>query len=210
VIVIVAAVFALAGGGGKSGPQFKASTNVHLTVGTTKVESTGAPVQLGTDVSNQVLSTLGTYVDQAIVTPLRKGVPGAALTKPFDAAAAAKLTSPGPDRAVLVDEHLPKAVGKITVSTPPVALTGLAGNDGKVILVTAAVNFTITARAANGTVRITRVGSFVFAQDQTGAWKIDAWTIHVQRAGPGVPAAPTTSTSAPAASSSTTSTTKKK
>ena len=176
-----------------SGPKFEASTSVDLTAGETKVESVGAPVEFPAELRDQLLSSIGTYVDNAIVKPLRAGkADDAALTALFDQAAAARLA--GPDRAILTDEGLPKAVGKIRITTPPVALTGLAAADGKILLATASLDLQISARARKGVVDIHRAGTLVFALDLTGAWKVAGWTLTVERVGPGVT---TTTTVAP-------------
>ena len=59
---------------------------------------------------------------------------------------------------LLVDEGLPKAVGKVTVTAAPVPLTGLSTQDGKVLLVTAGIDFDIKAAAEKGIVTIKRTG----------------------------------------------------
>jgi hypothetical protein len=194
VAVVAVAAFVLRGDDASdSGPQFEASTSVDLTAGEAKVESVGAPVEFPAELRDQLLSSIGTYVDDAIVKPLRAGkADGAALTALFDQAAVARLA--GPDRAILLDEGLPKAVGKIRITTPPVALTGLAAADGKVLLATASLDLQVSARARKGVIDIHRAGTLVFALDLTGAWKIAGWTLTVERAGPGVT---TTTTAAP-------------
>jgi len=201
IVLIVVAVVALGGGGGgKSGPEFKASTNVDLTVGEVKVFGVNPlkQIEFPPAIRDAVLSTLGTYVDNGIVNPLRKGkADNAALLTAFDAAAAPRLD--GPDRAILVDEGLPKAVGAIKVTTPPVIMDALADRDGNIVLVTANVDLQVSSRAEKGTVKIRRLGSFVFAADANGAWKISGWTLSVTRTGPGVATAPTTAPPATAA-----------
>ena len=121
VIAILGFVVLSGGGGGKDAPTFKASTAVDLKVGATKVEGVNfsKAVEISADAQNKILSALGTYVENAIVEPLRKGkAVDTALVASFDAAAAPKVT--GADRAILTDEGLPKAVGEIKVTTPPV------------------------------------------------------------------------------------------
>jgi hypothetical protein len=193
VIAILAfVVLSGGGGGGKDAPTFKASTAVDLKVGDAKVEGVNftKAVTISDDAKNKILAGLGTYVENAIVEPLRKGKANdTKLVTTFDAAAAAKVPT---DRATLTDEGLPKAVGEIKVTTPPVALTGLSDFDGNLILVSAVVDLQITSRAEKGTTKIHRFGTFVFAPDPGGDWKITAWTIVVTREGVGVPTATTT------------------
>jgi len=197
--VAAAAFFVLrTGSNDKSAPQFKASTAVDLQPGQATVAAVGFIGGLPPDVQKQVLTTLGAYVDNGIVAPLRKGkATNASLASAFDTGAIARLV--GPERTIVLDENLPKAVGKITVTTPPVPLSALVDRDNKVLLVTTDVQFAVKARAAKGVVTIKRTGSFVFAPDASGAWKITGWTLSTDRGGPGV-------TPAPAASHTTTTT----
>ena len=182
----------------KSAPKFKASTAVDLQPGETKIETLGFTGDLPSDVQNQVLATLGAYVDTGIVAPLRKGkATDASLATAFDEPAIARLVAP--ERSIVLDEKLPKAVGKITVTTPPVPISALVDRDNKPLLVTTDVQFAVKARTAKGVVTINRTGSFVFAPDASGTWKITGWTLSTDRGGPGV-------TPAPAASDTTTTT----
>ena len=179
-------------------PTFKASTAVDLKPGPTQVRAVAFSNDFPADTQSHVLSTLGAYVEKGVVAPLRtaKAV-DTDLATIFDAGAKARLV--GVERGIVLDEGLPKAIGKIGVTTPPVPLTALNDASGKVVLVSADVRFAITARTAKGTVTINRNGSLVFAPDPSGAWKITGWTLSTDRGGPGVtPAAassePTTTT----------------
>jgi hypothetical protein len=195
VLVIAGGAFALtSGGGGKSGPEFKASTAVDLKAGDTKVEFLGfSGPAFPPEVRDQVLSSLGTYVEDGIVKALRTGkADDAGLDTVFDAAATARLT--GPERATLLDEGLPKAVGEISVTTPAVAMTALADKGDALVLISASVDFKVKARAEKGTITIQRTGSFVFAPDEGGAWKITGWTLSVTRGGNALPAGPASAT----------------
>jgi hypothetical protein len=195
VIAIAGGAFAvLSGGGGDSGPEFKASTSVDLTAGEVQVVGVSfKPVELPAEVRDQLLSTIGTYVDGGVVKALRSGkADDAELAPIFDAAATAQLA--GDARTIVYDEGLPKAVGKIAITTPPVAFTGLAAADDSILLVSANLDLKITARAEKGTVTVQRTGSFVFAPDPSGVWKITGWTFAVTRGGTALP----TTTTAPA------------
>lgn len=198
ILAIAGGVLALAGGGGdgKAEPKFEASTSVDLQAGTATIESVGFPIEFPPEVRDQLLSTMGAYVDRAIVTPLRKGkADEAQLAEIFDAPAAARLTTP--ERGVLVDEGYPLAVGKIKVTSPPVPLTALIERDGKLVLAATGIDLQITARAEKGTIKIHRVGSLVYVPDGAGGWKITAWTLSIERSGPGVTVSTTTPTTAP-------------
>lgn len=193
-VAIAGGAFAVLSGGGDSGPEFKASTSVDLQAGETKVETVGlVGPQLPTEVRDQMLSTIGTYVDGGIVKALRTGkADDAELAAIFDAGATAQLA--GDARALLYDEGQPKAVGKVAITTPPVAFTALVDRDGNFTLVSANLDLDVKARAEKGTVTVKRTGSFVFAPDPSGVWKITGWTFAVTRGGTALP----TTTTAPA------------
>ena len=178
----------------KSGPTLRASTSVDLQPGELTVAAVGAPFEFPADVRDLVLSTLGAYVDHGVVNPLRKGTADdAALATAFDAGALTRLA--GTDRALLLDENLPKAAGKISVTTPPVAMTALAANDGKVVLVSATIALSVEAQTKQGALEILRSGSLVLAVDEAGAWKITGWTLGTERGGKAL--GPTTTTTTP-------------
>ncbi|MCJ7437713.1 MAG: hypothetical protein MUP97_08135 [Acidimicrobiia bacterium] len=202
VVVAAAAFFVLKSSNEKSAPEFKASTAVDLKPGATKVDAVGFSNDFPVDVQNQVLATLGAYVDNGIVAPLRKGKANdASLATAFDPAGIARLV--GAERATVLDENLPKAVGRITVKTPPVPLSALADGDGKIVLVATDVQFSVKARSAKGVLEISHTGSFVLAPDASGAWRITGWTLSTDRGGPGVPPA-STPASTPASDPTTT------
>lgn len=205
VIVVVALAVVVLSGGGDSGPAFRASTVVDLKVGTQTLEYTSdkGPIQFPADVSDAVLKGIGTYIDAGIVKALRTGkAADAKLGQVFSPGAMAQLTGAG--RGALLDEGLPKAVGKVQVIAAPVASTGLVSDDQKVILATGAIDFKISSRSAQGVVQIERKGELLFAPDATGAWKITSFTMNVSRSGPGVEAPPTSAPPASAPGPSTT------
>ncbi|CAB4991294.1 unannotated protein [freshwater metagenome] len=177
---------------GSTGPTYSASESINLAAGPTAMNTVSfAGGTFSLDVSAAVMTTLGEYAESAMVTPLRKGKPAsAALANIFDAPALARLS--GPDRTVVLDEGLPRAVGKIDVSSPPIPLTGLADASGNTILVSADVKLTAKARTEKGVIGVTRVGTFVLAPDTSGIWKITGWTLTTDRRGPGTSVAPTT------------------
>lgn len=166
----------------QAGPALRATTNVDLQPGELSVETIGFPTEFPVEVRDQVLSTLGAYVDDAVVNPLRRGAADdAALATVFDLAALARAT--GTDRALLLDEDLPKAVGEIDITTPPVSMTALADAQSTLVLVAGNIDLSVSAQTRKGRLEIKRAGSFVFAPDETGAWKITGWTISTERGG---------------------------
>lgn len=171
---------------------------VTMTSGDVTVYKVGdAPDTIPDDVRNAVMATLTGYVNAATVIPLQKGVvDDAGLATALAPAVAARLA--GPDRAVLVDEGLPKAKSKskVKVSATPVALTGLADGAGSVVVVTATVDTTTTAKTTKGKLVIKRTGDLVLEPDN-GTWKITGYTLNVDRAGKAM--RPTTTTTVPVA-----------
>ncbi len=205
VVVLIGAAAALAlGGGGKSEKkQAPAATSVDLKPGETAVFSVAAPApnpsEFPADLQSQIMKTVGSYVDDGMTAPLRSGKPAddTKLHAIFDDAAFARLGAG--DRASLLDEGLPAATGNIDVKAVPVRMALLSQADGKVMVVTAVIDLTISSQTDKGIDKIHRTGQLDFAQQITGEWKITGWTIHVDRSGPGVPKVEATTTTTGAA-----------
>lgn len=184
-----------------AGAAKKPKAVVKIAPGEVTVYKTGdAPDALPPDVQSAVMTTLTGYLNAATVTPLKTGTAD-------DAALGATLAPPvvarlATDRSVLVDEGLPKSVGKIKVSGAPVALTALADGSGTVVVVTANLDTTTKAKTAKGPLSIKRSGELVLEPD-SGAWKITGYTLNVDRVGKGLKT-PTTTLPAAAAPTPTT------
>jgi len=177
---------------------------VQVPAGDLAVYRTGNdPQTLPDDVRDKVMAALTSYLNAAAVKPLKTGAADpAALATSLSPATAARLA--GPDRAVLLDEGLPPSVSKIVVTAAPVALTGLADGQGNVVVVTAKLDVTTTTKTAKGKLTIKRTGDIVLTPD-AGAWKIDGYSLTVDRVGKGLGAgATTTTTVTPAAPAATT------
>jgi hypothetical protein len=195
VALIAVGVVVVSGGGGKDTPELDKSTSVQLTLGELLVESVNPfNATFPTDASDAALAVVEAYVHEATVLPLRNGaVTQTALPELFDDAAVTYLAT-ATDRAVLFDEGLPKAVGKVTVEGVPVALTVLLDNNKAPKLLTATLDLEIEAQSKTGLMTVHRTGSLVLSPQLDGSWKITAWTLHVERAGPGVTPTPTDAT----------------
>ncbi len=168
-----------------------------LTAGATKVEAPILFTKFPDGVADAVMGAVTKYVDDGIVTALRKGhADDADLAGVVDAGVTAQLA--GADRGVLFDEGLPAATGKLTVTGAPVDETALVGADGRAVIVVAGIQLDVTATTKRGPVHITRTGDLQFAPDATGAWKLTGYDLTVNREGKGVPtaAAGTTTTGA--------------
>jgi hypothetical protein len=199
--VVIAAV-ALGGGGDDDVTATKptrstAGPGVTFTmeVGNITTDSAGPPTTFTAAQAQQVLGTIRTYVDTAVVRPLRSGEPAGDLTPVFDAGTLARAT--GVDRAVMLDEGLPKVTGDIVVAGNPVSFVGLGDQSGNLVLVTASVDFTVagTIEGIKSPLHVERRGEFVLSRDASGAWKVMAYHMTVSRGGAGID---TTTSSTPA------------
>jgi hypothetical protein len=203
VVVGLAAGGVFSSGGGGGGGSSTATTKPHdtdsvtLTAGAAKVEAPILFTKFPDGVADAVMGAVTKYVDDGIVTALRKGhADDADLAGVVDAGVTAQLA--GADRGVLFDEGLPAATGKLTVTGAPVDETALVGTDGRAAIVVAGIHLDVTATTKRGPVHITRTGDLQFAPDATGAWKLTGYDLTVNREGKGVPtaAAGTTTTGA--------------
>jgi hypothetical protein len=199
VLLVVGGAFAagvIGGGGGSSGPP-AASTNVNLVRGDERVRWPGlGPGQFDRGVADQLMKGIGVYVDNGIVPGLRKGkVTTAGLAAAFDEGAMAQLD--GEARGTLLDEGLPKAIGKLTITTPRIEITELNDASNKPVLASAKVDLRIHVQSAKGYYQVRHDGELVFAPDPTGAWKVTGWDVKVERTPPSAkPPWITTTTSA--------------
>lgn len=199
VAAVVAVVVALVAGGGENAMRGRAGvpvpeTNVTLEVGTVSAESAGAPAEVSAEQANAILQVVGRYLKLATVDPLRSAAAAGDLSGIFDAGALARAT--GVDRAVLLDEGLPKVTGDLEVVARPVDLVGLGDQNGSIVLVTASIDVDVTGATAakGGRVHIVRRGDVVLAPDESGTWRITGFSLVVARDGSALDA---TTTEAP-------------
>jgi hypothetical protein len=202
-VVALGAGLALAGCSGgddeKAAPTTTtaaAKTTVDVPLGEVSADSAGAPANISGDQSQRVLDALTTYVKGATVQPLRSGKPATAdFGAIFDANTL--MSAMTTDRAILLDEGLPKVTGDLTVTTQPVNLLGLGDQSGNLTLVTTslvvdAVGATTVKGAAP--VHVVRTADFTLQPDAAGAWKVTAYNVIVVR--DGVDLIPTTTSAA--------------
>jgi hypothetical protein len=207
--VALVALIALAGvaivglGGGSddktAGPATTSTAGPGITItleaGDLATDSAGPATSFSTSQAQQLLATIRSYVEQAVVKPLRSGEPAGDLSSVFDAGTLARVA--GVDRAVMVEEGLPKVTGDIDVVAKPVSFMGLGDQSGNLVLVTASVQFTVDGSIAGvkAPLHVDQRGDLVLAPDASGAWKVTAYRMAVTRSGGGVD---TTTSSAPA------------
>jgi hypothetical protein len=177
---------ACASGGDDTAPTRDDAVRATLDVptGPVTVASAGPPdVALPDAVRDQIVGSIREYVDLATVAPLRTGRPAGKLDPLFTASAAARIA--GPDRAVVVDDGLPRAEAKVVARAQPVALTALADQHGAVILVSADLALSVATESEDGPVKIARVGELLFAPE-AGAWRMSGFDLAVHRSGAGL------------------------
>jgi hypothetical protein len=126
-----------------------------------------------------VLATLNHYLDEGVVRPLRTGGPAGDLQPLFSGPAAARVVPGGPDRFAFIDENLPP-VDDLRQETAVATLTGLAGTDGVMSVVTAGVDLRLAGNVAGAPVTVVRTGEVVL-MPEGGVWRIDAYDIQVTR-----------------------------
>jgi len=126
-----------------------------------------------------VLDTLNRYLDAAVLKPLRTGGPAGDLTPLFTAPAAARVMAVGPDRFAVIDENLPP-LSDVRQDKALAGLTGLAGTDGVMSVVTAGLDLRLIGHINGAPVTVVRTGEFVLVPER-GIWRIDAYEITVTR-----------------------------
>lgn len=126
-----------------------------------------------------VLDTLNRYLEAAVLRPLRTGGPAGDLTPLFTAPAAARVMAVGPDRFAFIDENLPP-LSDVRKERAVAGLTGLAGTDGVMSVITAGLDLRLIGHINGAPVTVVRTGELVFVPER-GTWRIDAYEITVTR-----------------------------
>lgn len=126
-----------------------------------------------------VLDTLNRYLEAAVLTPLRSGGRAGDLRSLFSGPAADRVMAAGPDRSAIIDENLPPIDG-LRPRAAVAGLTGLAGPDGIMSVVTAGLDLRLFGTAGGAPVSITRTGELVLVPEGA-TWRIDAFDVKVTR-----------------------------
>ena len=203
-MVLIAAIVVgvLAAGGGGNDNATKTTTSdagpgvtLTLEAGDIATDSAGPTTAFSPAQAQQVMATIRTYLDGAVIKPLRSGEPAGDLSAVFDAGTLARVT--GIDRGVMLEEGLPKVTGDIAIVGKPVNFVGLGDQSGNLVLVTASVQFTVdgTIVGIKAPLHIDQHGDLVLAPDASGAWKVTSYRMAVTRSGGGID---TTTSSTPA------------
>jgi hypothetical protein len=199
-LAVAATLAGCSGGGGSEASSTNstgapaAKTKVSVPVGEVVADSAGPPAQFTPEQSQAVMKVVTDYVTLATVAPLRTAKPAPYLAGIFDGPALAAVT--GPDRAVLLDEGLPKVTGNLNVNGQPVRIVALADQGGGIVLATATLDLDIQGdgKALGTPLRILRKGDLVLAPDARGVWKVTGYNFAVGRSGGGVDPTTTTAT----------------
>jgi hypothetical protein len=126
-----------------------------------------------------VLATLNRYLDEDVVRPLRTGGPAGDIAPLFSGPAAGRVVPGGPDRFAFVDENLPPLIG-LRADAAVATLTGLAGTDGVMSVVTAGLDLRLAGTVNGAPVTVVRTGELVLLPE-AGVWRIDAYDVKVTR-----------------------------
>lgn len=209
VIVGGIGIASCSGGGGsdaaKSTSTTKPATKVDIPLGDVSADSAGASVTVSPDQAQRVLDALTAYVQGATVQPLRSGKPATAdFSAVFDPTTLASATTT--DRAIVLDEGLPRVTGNLTVTAQPVTVVGLGDQSANLTLAAATlvVDVTGVSKVKGAPLHVVRRANLVLQPDPSGAWKITAYDMVVSRAGAGLTPATTTTTMTTTTASSTT------
>ena len=126
-----------------------------------------------------VLDTLNRYLEAGVLIPLRTGGPAGDLAPLFSGPAAARVVPGGVDRFAFIDENLPP-VSDVRSQAAVARLTALAGSDGVMSVITAAIDLRLIGHIAGAPVTVERTGEFVL-MPEGGTWRIDAYDVRVTR-----------------------------
>jgi hypothetical protein len=169
-----------------------AGSTLELTAGPVQVASAGPPATLADADRDAIIATLRKYVVAATIKPLH-GKPVGDLAPLFTPEAAAAVAAPGPNRATVVDEGMPKATKLVKAVAPAVPLVALSDQTGAINLVGASLVLDVNTKAKGGPVQVQRHGEIVFKRD-ANTWKISSYKLTVNRTGAGIETPTTSST----------------
>ena len=167
-----------AGGPGPTGPDGRPIYAFTVTgVDMAAMSSTVPPFPA--DLRESVTAALNAYLGTAVVDPFLTGQPASRLEAAFTAAAVGRLAAPGPERSAALEEGAPLA-GKVHQDRANANLTALAGPNGEIVLVTAAIDVGHTVDTGDSQVDVSRTGELVLVAEG-GAWRIDAFDLRTAR-----------------------------
>ena len=194
-LLVTAGFFFLRSDGGDETREGKTEKEVtigdlELVVGGVYNANAGTPAQLSPDLQNNVMTTVGLYVEGGILKPVVEGEVSEDTTAIFDAATQPRLN--GPDRPVIFEEGLPELTASFEPLAQPVILTALSDAGGNFVLVTAILNYSALYETDAGQITSNRYSELTMLPSEDGVWRITGYDIVVTREGPGTQATTTT------------------
>ncbi|MFP5319373.1 MAG: hypothetical protein ACLGI2_13915 [Acidimicrobiia bacterium] len=135
--------------------------------------------ELPEDVRREIHDLLDRYLNEATVTPLRKGRAVEDLSEVFSGRALERAS--GPDRAALVDDGLPR-VARLHVGDASAQLTALVGPGG-VAVMAAAIHVLVSGAVPGGGLTVERTAELQLARDGD-SWRVGGYDVSVTRTGP--------------------------
>ena len=162
-------------------PNVSYKGSIDLKLGPTTVASSGDVSTLDRKVAKDVLTTVGDYVDAAVVEPLLSGKQAKNLERFFGLRVYARVQTGGKDRAALSDENLPDIAADVEATADPVGLDALVGSDGAVLMIGAKLSLHVRTKTADGPLAINRVGELILEPAADGRWQITGYDIEVTR-----------------------------
>ena len=153
------------------------STPVAFTVSSFDLQGPGTPDSVER-AKAAVMKTLGRYLEDGVLAPLRSGGPAGDLVPLFTARAGEHLAASA-DRKAFIDEGLPPSP-RIVAVTSGLRLSALAGPGGDVVLISARIDLKLVAGGQDATVTIDRGADLMLVADGD-AWKIDSYSVRVTR-----------------------------
>jgi hypothetical protein len=169
-----------------------AGSTLELAAGPVSVDAAGPPGALADADRDAIIAALRKYVVAATIKPMH-GKPVGDLAPLFTPTVAAALAAPGPNRATVIDEGMPKATKLVKAVAPAVPLVALSDQTGAINLVGASLVLDVTTQAKGGPVQVQRHGELVFERN-ANTWKIASYKLTVNRTGAGLETPTTSST----------------
>jgi hypothetical protein len=189
VAVLALVLVNLAGSGSSKAEKPKHVANsvgLVLEIGAVNVQSAGPPARITSSVSQAVLDSSQSYVDDAILAPLEKGHLDQGYARIFDPGVRRAAT--GKDRAALTEVRTGSLKAPVKATATKVRLDGMGDQTGKLVLVAATFGVDVNAKGSGGPVKIQRLAELTFAP-QGGRWVVTAYRVGVKRTTPAQTAA---------------------
>jgi hypothetical protein len=159
-------------------PTTTTNPPLKLAIGTVDIQNTGPPAKIKLPVRRALLGAAQTYVDDAVLAPLRSGRVDNGYEKLFDPGL--QPAASGKDRPALTEAQTGIARGPLHATASPVRLDGIGDQNGKIALVATTFAMTVKATTPVGPLTIHRSEELTF-ENQYGRWVVTAYSVGVIR-----------------------------